>query len=223
MKLKEWAEKTGVKYLTAYRWFKDGKMPVKSYQTESGTIIVEDPEFSEQPMTTNVINNMNNDVMSIFLKKTVEFSKNNSTVEDFAAYIISNFNLQLPTTVDTTPKYSRVRPNPEEVQKHFQQFIKKGTKPVPHISDDSELIAKDDSLNEICDVSEIFSSLESKKGLGSAIKEYDKIFDGVINRDESEVINIEEELPFKPTDKEIKLASKTIERSRNKSTRKRKQ
>jgi hypothetical protein len=60
--------------------------------------------------------------MSLFLKKTVEFSKNNSTVEDFAAFIISNFQIRLNTTPDS-PKYSRRKPEADEVQKHFQQFL----------------------------------------------------------------------------------------------------
>ena len=69
-----------------------------------------------------VTNASSNDAMSLFLKKTVEFSKNNSTVEDFAAFVISNFKLQL-NTVSEGPKYSKNRPKPEEVQKHFQQFL----------------------------------------------------------------------------------------------------
>lgn len=123
MKLKEWAEKTGVKYLTAYRWFKSGTLPVKAYQTDSGTIIVED-NFSEQTMNSNT----SNDAVSLFLKKTVEFSKNNSTVEDFAAYVISNFQLKINSVLES-PKYSKQKPKSEEVQKHFQQFIPKGEKP----------------------------------------------------------------------------------------------
>jgi hypothetical protein len=123
MKLKDWAEKAGVKYLTAYRWFKAGTLPVKAYQTNSGTIIVED-EFMESPAASSA----NNDAMSLFLKKTVEFSKNNSTVEDFAAYVISNFQLKISNTTDG-PKYSKQKPKPEDVQKHFQQFIPKGEKP----------------------------------------------------------------------------------------------
>lgn len=123
MKLKDWAEKAGVKYLTAYRWFKAGTLPVKAYQTNSGTIIVED-EFLESSTTSSA----SNDAMSLFLKKTVEFSKNNSTVEDFAAYVISNFQLKISNTVDG-PKYSKQKPKPEDVQKHFQQFIPKGEKP----------------------------------------------------------------------------------------------
>ena len=119
IKLAEWCEKTGVKYLTAWRWFKGNKMPVHAYQTESGTILVEDDLDGD---VNNGGVNMNN-AMSLFLKKTVEFSKNNSSVEDFAAYIISNFQLRLPNAAPEGPKYSKKMPKPEEMQKHFQQFL----------------------------------------------------------------------------------------------------
>lgn len=42
MKLVDWAEKRGIAYMTAWRWFKNGKMPVRTIQTPSGMILVED-------------------------------------------------------------------------------------------------------------------------------------------------------------------------------------
>lgn len=42
MKLAEWARKQGIDYKTAHAWFKAGKMPVKTYQTETGTILVDE-------------------------------------------------------------------------------------------------------------------------------------------------------------------------------------
>jgi predicted site-specific integrase-resolvase len=44
MKLSDWADKQGIHYNTAYRWFRTGTLPVKSYQTKTGTIIVEENE-----------------------------------------------------------------------------------------------------------------------------------------------------------------------------------
>lgn len=126
IKLSEWCNKSGVAYITAYRWFKAGKFPVPAYQTDSGTILVEDISPSEQAASSAP-----NDAMSLFLKKTVEFSKNGSSVEDFAAFVISNFQLRLNGTTEG-PKYSRQKPKPEDVQKHFQQFIPKGEKPKPN-------------------------------------------------------------------------------------------
>lgn len=155
MKLKEWADRTGVKYLTAYRWFKAGTLPVKAYQTDSGTIIVDDPDFSEQQMNTQ-----DGDVMKLFLKKTVEFSKNNASVEDFAAYVLSNFSLKA-NSVSESPKYSKNKPKPEEIQKHFQQFLKpKGEKPKP-----SMLIAPPEVVEEIAE-KEGWSPLPEHKSQG---------------------------------------------------------
>lgn len=144
MKLSDWAKKQGISYLTAYRWFRDGKLPVEAYQSESGTIIIKDVlESSEQPMS----NNQSNDSMSLFLKKTVEFSKNNSSVEDFAAYVLSNFNLKLNNSSDSSsPRYSKNKPKNEDVQKHFQKFLKpknENLKPIPReFVTDSDILEK---------------------------------------------------------------------------------
>jgi len=117
IKLKEWADRNNLSYITANRHFHAGLIP-NATQLDSGTILVED-DSQEQNMAASAATN---DAMSLFLKKTVEFSKNNSTVEDFAAYVISNFQLKLNGTLDG-PKYSKNRPKSEEIQKHFQQFL----------------------------------------------------------------------------------------------------
>lgn len=128
MKLSNWAKKQGISYITAWRWFNEGKLPVKAYRSDSGTIIVQDDtETSESVMG----NSQSNDVMSMVLKKTVEFSKNSGTVEDFAAWMLSTFSLKL-NSANERPSYSKNKPKPEEVQKHFEQFLKpKGEKPKP--------------------------------------------------------------------------------------------
>ena len=43
MKLREWAAREGVHYRTAWRWWRDGKLPVPARQTATGTIVVEVP------------------------------------------------------------------------------------------------------------------------------------------------------------------------------------
>lgn len=158
MKLKDWADKQGISYLTAWRWFKAGDARLAgAYQSDSGTIIVpDDNDTSEQSMLGSTAN----DVMAVVLKKTVEFSKNNATVEDFAAWILSNYSLK-PHTYVEGPKYSRNKPKSEEIQKHFQQFLKpKGEKPkanmfvAPEGALD-ELISKADDLTAQELVSEI--------------------------------------------------------------------
>jgi Resolvase, N terminal domain len=46
MKLSEWAERQGIHYMTAWRWWKADKLPVPAYQSPSGSIIV---ELSDSP------------------------------------------------------------------------------------------------------------------------------------------------------------------------------
>jgi putative resolvase len=43
VKLSEWARQQGVSYQTAWRWVKDGKMPVPVRQAPSGTWLVAEP------------------------------------------------------------------------------------------------------------------------------------------------------------------------------------
>lgn len=42
IKLSKWAKNNGLSYATAYSMFKRGKLPVKSVQFETGTILVEE-------------------------------------------------------------------------------------------------------------------------------------------------------------------------------------
>lgn len=49
MKLSAWAKKQGVTYHTAWRWFRDGRLPVRAVQMPSGAIIVHEdvPAYTE--------------------------------------------------------------------------------------------------------------------------------------------------------------------------------
>lgn len=42
MKLSTWAKKQGISYRTAWRWFKEGKLPVVAEQMKSGTILIKE-------------------------------------------------------------------------------------------------------------------------------------------------------------------------------------
>lgn len=50
MKLSVWARNQGISYVTAFRWYQQGKLPVKAYKTPSGSIFVED----SKPVSTNL-------------------------------------------------------------------------------------------------------------------------------------------------------------------------
>ncbi len=43
MKLSDWARRQGISYLTAWRWFKAGRLPVPARQLPTGTILVDEP------------------------------------------------------------------------------------------------------------------------------------------------------------------------------------
>jgi len=47
MRLADWARSQGVHYLTAYRWWREGSLPVPAHQTQSGTILVDVPPASQ--------------------------------------------------------------------------------------------------------------------------------------------------------------------------------
>jgi putative resolvase len=52
MKLSDWADRQGIHYMTAWRWWKAGKLPVPAHQTDSGSILVD--VASEAPGRTAV-------------------------------------------------------------------------------------------------------------------------------------------------------------------------
>ncbi len=49
MRLGEWAAREGVHYQTAWRWWRDGALPVPAWQTETGTILVDVPREGDRP------------------------------------------------------------------------------------------------------------------------------------------------------------------------------
>jgi predicted site-specific integrase-resolvase len=54
MKLSVWAKRSGISYQTAWRWHKNGKLPVKSITTPTGTILVEEHNPTPETITTIV-------------------------------------------------------------------------------------------------------------------------------------------------------------------------
>ncbi|KOG91826.1 IS607 family transposase [Streptomyces varsoviensis] len=55
MKLSEWARQQGVSYQTAWRWVKDGKMPVPVCQAPSGTWLVAEPAWAVSAASGRVV------------------------------------------------------------------------------------------------------------------------------------------------------------------------
>lgn len=146
IKLKEYCDRNSISYITGYRWFKDKHIP-GAYQTPSGTILIPD----DYDCAKSVVESSPSSI-SEFIAKTIEFSNNGASIGDFASYILSNFSIKF-TSEQEVPKYSKNKPKSEDIQKHFQQFMKKGEKPKANVyleAADNEtiddLVAKADSL-----------------------------------------------------------------------------
>lgn len=154
MKLKEWADKEGISYITAYRWFKAGKLPVSAYQAESGTIIVEDeaPETLEAVMEDH---KLGDSPVSQLLKKTIEISKNGSPVEDLATFIISNFKLANHDVPEAPVMRRRMKPTKEMTQNHFKKFLQPKLKPEGQM-----FLVNENDLDNVVAASEKASSIE---------------------------------------------------------------
>lgn len=125
IKLSDWCEKNGIKYLTGYRWFKDGKMPVQTMQTDSGTILVSDTDETDnsepKPLAESPI--------SRIIKKAIEIGKANGSVEDLAAFVIMNFSLTdisntAHSSVAGPVKKQGVKPTKEMTENHFKKLMK---------------------------------------------------------------------------------------------------
>lgn len=54
MKLSNWAKQQGISYKTAYNWFRSGKMPCRTEQLPTGTILVY-PNTNDKSTNTNVV------------------------------------------------------------------------------------------------------------------------------------------------------------------------
>jgi len=53
MKLSEWAKRNGLNYQTVYRWYKNGTLPVRAYQANTGTIIIIEGEEKKEGENMN--------------------------------------------------------------------------------------------------------------------------------------------------------------------------
>jgi len=54
MKLSHWAKQNGIAYITAWRWFKTGKLPVVAYRAPSGAILVEPKSQRKESLSASV-------------------------------------------------------------------------------------------------------------------------------------------------------------------------
>ena len=103
MKLSDWAKSQGISYQTAWRWFKAGKLPVKTVQTPSGTILVELERTATESRSAWVYSRVSSPEKKGDLERQAErciafCSSNGWTVEAVVKEIASGMN-------DNRPKF----------------------------------------------------------------------------------------------------------------------
>ncbi|MCZ2224492.1 MAG: hypothetical protein LC122_12785 [Chitinophagales bacterium] len=96
MKLSEWAKQNNMSYATCYRWYREGKLPVKTYKSSSGAIFVEDEvkAFGDKEQ-------FNDDYMINLLTTVTQFTLQNKSIIEFFVYLLKNFKL-VPKNLNPT-------------------------------------------------------------------------------------------------------------------------
>lgn len=119
--LAEWCKQNGQDYTKYWRLFSEGRLD-DVYKDEDGSIWVRCDDKSETK------------AMALFFKKALEYSKNGSSVEDFASFVIENFQLRLNgvETLSIKPKPSKIRLEEERERrsKEAQDYIKRTVKDI---------------------------------------------------------------------------------------------
>jgi predicted site-specific integrase-resolvase len=112
MKLSEWAKLKGISYLTAYRWFKKGKIK-NSYQVDSGTILIDeyknDIKINSYVIYARVSSRDRKKELDYQVNKIEEFSyKNGYIIDKVYKEIASGMNdnrTQLWKMIDNNPTH----------------------------------------------------------------------------------------------------------------------
>lgn len=113
-------------------------------------------------------------VMRLFISKVVEFSKANKSIEDFAADVLSSFTLSL-NEENNSPRYSKIKPNPEEVQQKILSLVNKKPKPSGYNASDEEMqqmldVAASEDILDTPVVVNSFTPTKDEMSLASDIK-----------------------------------------------------
>ena len=98
--LSDWARSQGITYKTAYRWFKDGNLPIEAKQMPTGTILVFPPdegEIGNVALYARVSSSDQKDDLTRQLGRLVEFAADNRmTVVGTVSEIGSGLNGRRP-------------------------------------------------------------------------------------------------------------------------------
>ncbi|MBI5756035.1 MAG: IS607 family transposase [Nitrospirae bacterium] len=103
MKLSVWAKQQGVSYKTAWRWWKEGKLPVTAEQMPTGTVIIHDKEVSSPGSVALYARvssaDQKNDLQAQIGKLTEFAIKNNTTIVKAVTEIGSGLNGHRPKLI----------------------------------------------------------------------------------------------------------------------------
>lgn len=99
IKLSEWARREGISYLTAWRWWKTGRLPVPARQTPSGTILLDLP-YPVQGRTVVYArvssHDQRGDLACQVARVTASATEQGSSVDDVVTDIGSGLNGKFP-------------------------------------------------------------------------------------------------------------------------------
>jgi len=171
IKLADWCKKNGINYLTGYRWFKNGKLPVNGYQTPSGTILVDDSDPFEK-IEEVVAETGNDSAVTQLVKKAFDLSKSGAPIEDLATYVISNFKLEKQDEPAPVSRRGKMKPTAEMTQSHFKNYMKSAQpKPEPQmfIPNEEELAIINSEKAALPNLSEVKDLLQGRS-LGDTIQ-----------------------------------------------------
>lgn len=101
MKLVDWAKSQGILYITAWRWFKAGKLPVPAIKTPTGMILVQEPKTPPSNLKTIIYSRVSSfekkEDLERQAQRCVEFcNKNGWAVDKVVKEIASVMNDKRP-------------------------------------------------------------------------------------------------------------------------------
>ena len=114
MKLSVWAKNQGIQYRTAWNWFKEGKLPVKSEKMPSGAIIVyPDIESIAKEPIVDIYGRVSSSVKKGDLQSQVNLC------QEFCisrGYSIRNVHKEVASGMnDNRPKLNKIFDNPPDI------------------------------------------------------------------------------------------------------------
>lgn len=189
IKLSKWAKEYGITYKTAWKWFNEGTLPVKSKQLSTGTILVyNDENVNDKEVKTviycRVSNHSRKEELEYQVKRCEDFCLNNgwqiSKVYKEIASGMNDKRKQLWTMFDSNPTRIVIE-NKDRLTRfgftYIENFLKKSGTEVVVIHLDKE--DEKDLIKDL--VSIIYSFCARLYGMRRAYNKTQKIKEFILN------------------------------------------